>query len=96
MPRFDEHCVESLKTFGRDFAAVHIWLDAFAGTAEYGFRHRKKRHHEAGIRLVLELFGDAAALAARQHIIADLKQEGWTENEHVPRDEEDYEKMGLF
>lgn len=96
MSRFDEHCVESLKTFGKDFAEVHLWLDEFAGTPEYGFRHRKKRHHEAGIRQVAELFGEEAALAARQHIISDLKQEGWTENDHFPRDEADYVKMGLF
>lgn len=96
MPRFDEHCDESLKTFGRDFAEVHLWLDAFAGTVECGFRHRKKRHHEAGIRQVTELFGEEAALAARQHIITDLRQEGWTESDHFPRDERDYEQMGLF
>jgi len=45
---------------------------------------------------VTELFGEEAALAARQHILSDLKQEGWTENDHFPRDEADYEKMGLF
>ena len=96
MPKFTEHCAESLKTFGMDFSEVHIWLDEFAGTPEYGFRHRKKRHHEAGIRQVMEMFGEVAALAARQHIISDLKQEGWTESDHFPRDEADYVKMGLF
>ncbi len=96
MPSFAEHCAESLKTFGKDYAEVHLWLDEFAGTAGYGFRHRKKRHHEAGIRQVAELFGSAAVLAARQHIIADLKQEGWTEKDRFPRDEADWVKMGLF
>lgn len=96
MPMFDEHCAESVNAFGRDFAEVHLWLDAFAGTVEYGFRHRKKRHHEAGVRLAAELFGEEAAPAARQHIISDLKQEGWTDNDPFPRDEKDYERMGLF
>ncbi len=96
MSTFDEHCAESQETFGKDFSEVHHWLDEFAGTPEYGFRHRKKRHHEAGIRLVEEMFGEAAAMAARQHIIADLKQEGWTEKDHFPQDETDYVRMGLF
>jgi hypothetical protein len=52
MPRFEEHCEESLKAFGNDYAEVHRWLDEFAGTPEYGFRHRRKRHHEAGIRQI--------------------------------------------
>ena len=96
MPTFAEHCRQSLERFGVDHAAVHHWLDEFAGTPEYGFRHRRKRHHEAGIRQVAELFGEVAAQAARQHIIADLKQEGWTEKDRFPRDEADYVKMGLF
>ena len=37
-----------------------------------------------------------AAVAARQHIIADLREEGWTEQDHFPRDEADYKRMGLF
>lgn len=96
MPTFKDHCAESFKTFGKEFAEVHLCLDEFAGTPEYGFRHRKKRHHEAGIKIVAELFGVDAALAARQHIISDLKQEGWTEQDHFPRDEADYVRMGLF
>jgi hypothetical protein len=96
MPTFEEHCAESFKTFGKEFTQVHIWLDEFAGTPEYGFRHRKKRHHEAGIQIVAELFGEDAALAARQHIISDLKQEGWTEKDRFPRNEADYIRMGLF
>jgi len=96
MPKLDEHCSESQKTFGKDFAEVHIWLDEFAGTPEYGFRHRRKRHHEAGIRKAVEIFGEVVVPVARQHIVSDLKQEGWTEKDHFPRDEADYVKMGLF
>jgi hypothetical protein len=33
---------------------------------------------------------------ARLHIIADLKQEGWTEDQPFPCDEQHYKGMGLF
>jgi len=44
----------------------------------------------------MEFFGEEAAKAAKQHIISDLKEEGWTETDPFPRDEEHYVKMGLF
>lgn len=44
----------------------------------------------------IKLFGDKAGKAARQHIISDLKEEGWTENDHFPKDEREYVMMGLF
>ena len=96
MSRFEEHCAESLRLFGSPFEEVHRWLDEFAGTPAFGFRHRRKRHHEAGIREAMTLFGPAAGEAARRHIISDLMEEGWTEQDHFPRDEADYVKMGLF
>ena len=61
-----------------------------------GMRHRKLRHHLAGIEQVRKLWGDQAAAAARLHIISDLKQEGWTEDQPFPRDEQHYQQMGLF
>lgn len=66
------------------------------GTEIYGMRHRRVRHHKEGIRKVIALFGEDAGRAARQHIISDLKEEGWTENDPFPKDEEHYVKMGLF
>ncbi len=93
---FEKHCEESIRQFGKPFEEVHQWLDEFAGSKEYGYRHRRKRHHEAGIQQVIEMFGNEAGEAARQHIVSDLKEEGWTENDHFPRDEVDYVKMGLF
>jgi hypothetical protein len=36
-------------------------------------RHRKLRHHLAGIEQARKLWGDQAAEAARLYIIADLK-----------------------
>ncbi len=61
MSRLEDHCVESARLFGNTFEEVHRWLDEFAGSPEYGFRHRKKRHHEAGIREAAVLFESEAA-----------------------------------
>ena len=94
--KFEEHCDESLKRFGKPYEEVHIWLDAFAGKPPYGMKHRRVRHHLAGIREVERMYGKEAAEAARQHIISDLKMEGWTESDHFPVDEADYIRMGLF
>jgi hypothetical protein len=93
---FEKHCEESIRQFGKPYEEIHKWLDEFAGTPEYGMRHRKKRHHEQGIRVAGKLFGEEGIQVARQHIISDLKEEGWTESDRFPRDEEDYLKMGLF
>jgi hypothetical protein len=96
MPSLEEHCRESEILFGEPHRKVHLWLDELAGSKEYGFRHRKKRHHAAGVQEARRLFGENGGKAARQHIISDLKQEGWTEQNHFPRDEKDYVRMGLF
>lgn len=96
MPSFEEHCRESIRLFGDSFQEVHNWLDEFAGTPQYGMRHRRKRHHLAGIEEVRQKWSDAAANAARQHVISDLKHEGWNEADGIPRDEGGYVKMGLF
>jgi hypothetical protein len=93
---FSEHCRESRELFGDNFSRVHEWLDAFAGTKEFGMKHRKKRHHLKGIEEVRSLWGDTAAESARRHIISDLKMEGWTEEDHFPEDEKDYVNMGLY
>ncbi|HAR35154.1 MAG TPA: hypothetical protein DCR95_14010 [Desulfobacter sp.] len=96
MPCFEEHCRESLSLFGKSYAEVHLWLDEFAGTEKYGFRHRKVRHHEAGIAEACRLFGQEAGAAARQHIISDLETEGWGDGDPFPKDENDYVKIGFF
>lgn len=93
---FDEHCDECLRILGQPFEDVHKYLDAFAGSSEYGMRHRRKRHHLVGIEEVRRLFGAEAAEAARLHIVSDLKEEGWTESDPFPKDEKDYVRMGLF
>lgn len=94
--KFEEHCLESIRLFGEPYAEVQRWLDEFAGTARYGMRHRRVRHHEAGVREAARRFGAAAGTAARQHVLNDLKGEGWTERDPFPRDEAHYVAMGLF
>lgn len=64
--------LRSLLKFGAPFEEVHRWLDAFAGTPEYGMRHRRVRHHAAGIREAVRLFGADVYKPARQHIVSDL------------------------
>ena len=96
MAAFEQHCAQALETFGQPYAEVHRWLDEFAGKPPHGMRHRKKRHHLAGIEAVRRLWGNEAAAAARQHIITDLKMEGWCETDPFPKDEAHYQRMGLF
>jgi hypothetical protein len=96
MATFEQHCAQALETFGQPYAQVHHWLDEFAFKPPYGMRHRKQRHHLAGIEEVRRLWGDEAAAAARQHIITDLKIKGWRETDPFPEDEAHYQRMGLF
>lgn len=94
--KFEDHCAESILLFGKPYEEIHRWLDDFAGTPEFKMRHRKKRHHEDGLRQVRELFGEEAVKVAMRHIISDLQEEGWTESDPFPKNEEHYIKMGLF
>ena len=96
MSTFIAHCQESIEKFGAPYEEVHLWLDEFHGTERYRMRHRRVRHHEAGIQEAISRFGEAAGPVARQHIISDLKEEGWTEQDPFPRDEAHYVNMGLF
>ena len=91
-----DHQRESRTLFGDDFTEVHLWLDAFQGTEEYRMRHRRVRHHLAGMREAERLFGLEGAKAARQHIVSDLKEEGWNERDPFPKDEADYVRIGFF
>jgi len=45
---------------------------------------------------VVKLFGEEAGEVARRHIISDLKEEGWTEDDPFPKDQADYVAIGLF
>jgi hypothetical protein len=96
MPDFATHCMESLAAFGDNHAPVHRWLDEFAGKPPYGMKHRRMRHHLAGIAEAQRLFDGRAGEAAMGHVISDLKMEGWTIQDGLPKDERDYVRMGLF
>jgi hypothetical protein len=85
MSSFEKHCEESVRLFGQPFEEVHLWLDEFARAPGIGMKHRRKRHHEDGIQQAVKLFGEIGGRAARQHIISDLKEEGWTERNNFPR-----------
>jgi hypothetical protein len=56
MPSLAEHCAETTAALGKPFEEVHRWLDEFAGKPPYGMRHRKLRHHLAGIEQVRKLW----------------------------------------
>ncbi|MEI7638325.1 MAG: hypothetical protein WCJ37_13535 [Syntrophus sp. (in: bacteria)] len=96
MSSFEDHCWESTQLFGKPHAEVHQWLDEFAGSSQCGYRHRRVRHHEEGIRRAVQYFGIEAGKVARQHIIADLKEEGWTEKDRFPQNEADFIRIGFF
>jgi len=53
------------------------------------------QHHLAVIEEVPKFWDDQAVSAAWLHIIADLKQEGWTEDLQFPRGEQRYKRIGL-
>ena len=93
---FEEHCQKSVRLFGNPYEHIHLWLDEFAGTAKYGYRHRRKRDHAEGMcRAVRDdvASGNLLSFRAKQ---CDLIQEGWTEKDCFPRDEADYVRMGLY
>ena len=94
--KFESHCRESLELFGNEFREVHLWLDEFAGQPSFGLKHRHKRHHLQGIAEAEKLFGPTGAAAAHQHIISDLKLEGWTKSDPFPKNEAHYKSMGLY
>lgn len=94
--KFEDHCAELIRLFGKPFKEVHNLLDEFAGLPEYGFKHRKVRHHLEGMNEIRELFGEQAVEVAMQHIKSDLKEEGWKETDKFPKNESEYKRMGLF
>ena len=93
--KFQDHCGECVRVLGEPFEQVNSWLDEYAATP-LGARHRRRRHHLAGIEEVRQRWGDRAAEAARLHVISDLKEEGWQSTNRIPADEKDYIRMGLF
>lgn len=96
MPTFEEHSRDSEARFGHAYPEIHRWLDEFHGHPDYKTRHRRVRHHEAGIAEAIRHFGDHAGPVARAHIELDLRREGWTEADPFPQDEAHFVAMGLW
>jgi hypothetical protein len=95
MPSISEHCKEAQATFGKPYTQVHEWLDACHDLPGYGgVAHRRKRHHMEGLAYIRQTWGDEAANVARQHIMSDLKQIGWTGE--FPQNERHCEQLGLW
>jgi hypothetical protein len=93
----EDHEKRSLDYFGAEYTEVHKWLDEFAGMPHCGMKHRKFRHHLAGIEEVRKMWGDEAAAVAKLHITDDFKWlEGWKDGDPFPKDEKHYVEMGLF
>ena len=96
MASFSVHCQASIQRFGKPHEEIHRWLDEFFGVEPYRSRHRRIRHHEKGIAKAVSIFGEYAEEVAKDHIVIDLKEEGWKDSDHFPKDEADYVKMGFW
>lgn len=92
-----DHMTECAAKLGKPYTEVHKWLDEFFNTPKYGTKHRRVRHHLAGIEEARKLFGDGGAEAARLHIISDLKMDIWKQGrDSLPADEEEYVERGYW
>jgi hypothetical protein len=95
--KFEEHCTESIKYFGKPYEEVHKWLDEFADSKKYGMKHRMLRYHQKGIEEAVKLFGEEIRKVAKRHILSDLEMEEFRHGlDHFPKNQRDYMKMGLF
>lgn len=65
-----QHADSSFKTFGKQFYAVHEYLDQYS--AKYrGFAHRRLLHHRLGVELAVKQLGERARGPSEQHIRED-------------------------
>lgn len=96
MSNLEEHCKETNNILGKDFKEIHEWLDEFFGKFPYFSKHRYLKHHKEGIEEVKKLFGEQASKAAEIHIRQDLDEEGYPNNKPIPRNSEDYKRLGLW
>ena len=71
MSSLHKHCSDCIRKIGKPYKEVHEFLDQYFKTdgPEY---HRQRLHHQYGIELVREKFGDEAAKAAEIHIREDF------------------------
>jgi hypothetical protein len=85
------HEEESIKVFGKPWTEVHVLLDQFYDS--FGKKHRHRLHHENGIALVKQMYGDEAAEVARLHILSDFRLDGWKDGDPFPQSEADFIKI---
>lgn len=71
MASLEIHKSDSRRWLSEDFEQVHRWLDQYFPA--YGAEHRRFRHHGEGIDEARRTFGEAAALAAKIHILRDCR-----------------------
>jgi hypothetical protein len=90
MASIDAHCAKCKMTLGKSYREVHMWLDEFILDRDNGSKHIPRRHHDKGVQDAVRLFGAEAGVAALIHIITDLMEEGWTEQDRFPENETDY------
>lgn len=65
-----QHEQECLAEYGQPFSEVHIFLDQYYSRFP-GINHRILLHHQRGIELVVQRFGESARGPAEQHIQLD-------------------------
>ncbi|MFP4005824.1 MAG: hypothetical protein ACLFUR_03785 [Candidatus Hadarchaeia archaeon] len=72
MPCHETHCRSCVELYGKPFSEVHRWMDR--PVERLGPGHQKVRHDIAITpKRVAFLFGEAAEMAARDHILMDKK-----------------------
>ena len=76
MAGIDQHCKDCINLLGEHFNDVHMWLDEIAGILPIGLfydYHRSFRHNSYGLAVVRSLFGPAAYVAAKIHLVRDCE-----------------------
>jgi len=76
MASLEQHCQDCVEQLGEEYREVHIWLDEFFAQMPGDFRHRKYRHHTAGVLEALAKWGEKGAKAAEIHIRRDFPNLG--------------------
>ena len=71
MSKFEDHCDDCMKKFGKSYSGVHHWLDALAKDYSGSLSHRDHRYHREGVEIIRQRWGDEAAHAASDHILRD-------------------------
>ena len=67
--RTEEHCQKSKEMFGNDGVEFHKWIDHYC--EKYGFSHRNILHHQEGIEIGVQIFGEVCRKHLEQHIKDD-------------------------